>query len=230
MYPDYFPMPTLEEIKGYVKELSAEEKLALWSYATAEWTKEKQSAEELKLLQSLPTPITDSDKAFIEKHKNNKNIKRDKIQFTENTIELDGLKFPRTIAKYDDIKNTPWLKLNNNVYQKDGYDYFTRDAVHELSVKEWSPYKGKVPSKGQRQKAADVFGWYGLLGQILNYPKAGVRRSNGLRDYVGTVSELCSSTPHGDSHVYSVWFTADGGGSQNWNNQDTARSLVFLQG
>lgn len=218
-------MPTLEEIKGYVKELSAEEKLALWSYATAEWTKEKQSAEELKLLQSLPTPITDSDKAFIEKHKNNKNIKRDKIKFTETTIELDGLKFPRTIVQYDDIKSTEWLKLDKNVYQNNGHDSFTFDAVKQLG-KAWH----KVPSKDQWQQAADVFGWHGLLGQLLNYPKAGVRRSNGERVNIGTGSRLWSSTAHDDSHAYVVWFHADGNGTQNWSNQDDARSLVFLQG
>lgn len=218
-------MPTLEEIKGYVKELSAEEKLALWFYATAEWTKEKQSAEELKLLRSLPTPITDSDKTFIEKHKNNKNIKRDKIKFTENTIELDGLKFPRTIVKYDDIKNTRGLELNKNVYQKDGHDYFTFDAVKQLG-KAWH----KVPSKDQWQQAANAAGWYWLLGQLLNYPKAGVRRSHGNRSYVGTRSELWSATPFDVNLACSVWFDADGDGSPHWYYQDYARSLVFLQG
>lgn len=218
-------MPTLEEIKAQINELKPEEQLELGSYATQKWTVAKQSAEELKLLQSLPTPTTDSDKAFIEKNKNNKNIQWDKIKFTETTIELDGLKFPRAIAKYDDIKNTAWLKLNDNVYQNNGHDYFTFDAVNQLG-KAWH----KVPSKDQWQQAADVFGWYGLLGQILNYPKAGVRRSDGERDNVGAGSRLRSSTPRDANGAYDVWFGADGNGSRYWSTQRVARSLVFLQG
>jgi len=219
-------MPTLEEIKLQIDGLKPEEQLELGTYATSKGTAAKQSAEELALLQSLPTPITDSDRAFIEKHKNNKNIKRDTIKFTETTIELDGLKFPRTIAKYDDVKNTAWLKLDTNVYQKDGNDCFTFDAVKQLGK------AGKnIPSKDQRQQAADVFGWsYWLLWQLLNYPKAGVRRSYGIRGSVGVESLLWSSTPLDGFSAYCVWFGADGGGDLYWDFQDGARSLVFLQG
>jgi hypothetical protein len=223
-------MPTNEEIKSYLDGLSPEElKVAEDHLDSLTWTWEKLSAEKLELLQSLPTPITDSDKAFIKKNKHNNAIQRDKIKFTETTIELDGLKFPRTIAKYDDVKNTPWLELDTNVYQKDGNDYFTFDAVEALQSSK--KYKDKIPSKYQWQQTADVFGWdYGILGQLLNYPKAGVRRSIGERVGVGTTSVLWSSTLHADDIAYGVWFSVDGVGTQDWINQSTARSLVFLQG
>lgn len=216
-------MSTLDELKVQVDTLTPEQQLELAHYATSKGTAAKQSAEELELFQSLPTPVTDNDRAFIEKNKNNKNIQRDKIKFTTNSIELDGLKFPRTIVKYDDIKDIEWLELDNNVYQKDGNDYFTFDAVQQLGK------AGKsIPSKDQRQQAADVFGWsYGLLGQLLNYPKVGVRRFSS-RSGVAAVSHLWSFTSYDSNHWYYIWFISDGGFLQDWFNKDS-RSLIFLQ-
>lgn len=218
-------MTNLQEIKLQIDKLTPDQQLELADYATSKGTATKQSAEKLVLLSSLTTPVTDSDKAFIANNKHNKDILRYKIKFTETTIELDGLKFPRTIVKYEDIINTSWLKLNTNVYQNNGYDYFTLDALRKLG-KAWY----KVPSKDQRQQAADLFGWdYWLLWQLLNYPKAGVRRSNGSRGDVGIVSHLWSSTIHVFNGSGDVWFSVDGHGGQIWNDQYPASSLVFLQ-
>lgn len=231
-------MPTLEQIKEQIKELSAEDKIALGSYATAQWTKEKQAAEELELLQSLPTPVTDNDREFIEKNKENKNIQWNKIKFAETYIELDGLKFPRTIVKYDDIKNTPGLKLNKNVYQYTHYsiflrdlggfeyDYFTFDAVEQLKKAGY-----KIPSKDQRQKAIDVFGWKdGIFWLLFNYPKAGIRLSNGMRDNVGKGSSIWTSTLLDDNNsAYYMLFYNIGNDDIDLKKLNTARSLIFLQ-
>lgn len=215
-------MSDLQSLKEQVGKLSPQEQIEL---AVHIYSSNKKSKKLVETLSWFPTPITDSDKLFIKENKNNKNIQRDKIKFTEKTIECNGLKFPRNIVKYDDIKNTSWLKLNENVYQKDGHDYFTFDAVQKLGGA-WH----KIPTKDQRQQAADVFGWdYWLLGQLLNYPKAGVRRSNGTRDDVGSESRLRSSTPHLYG-AYAISFPADGSGYHSCYVLDHARSLVFLQG
>jgi hypothetical protein len=172
-----------------------------------------------------PIWATESDRIFIKKHKNNKNIQRDKIKFTATTIEIDGLKFPRATVRYDDIKDTPWLSLDNNVYQKNGYDYFTFDAVKQLSK-----VGKRIPTKDQRQKAADVFGGdYWLLGELFNYPKNGLHLSSGDTDLVDDVVTLWSSTPYDDYCIYSVYFNANNGGNINWSYRRNACSLVFLQ-
>lgn len=219
-------MPTLQEVQNIVDQLTPEEQLELGSYATKKWTAAKQSAEELALLNSLPTPITDSDKIFIQEHKNNKHIQRDKIKFTETTIELDGLKFPRTIVKYNDIKNTPWLVLDINVYQKDGHDYFTSDAVKQLS-KAWH----RILNEDNMQQILDVC-WlrYGLLIQMLNYPKAGLHLSNNDSiDYVGTGFGMWVATADDPNHDYTIWANVLGLEDQDLYDNEPACSLVFLQ-
>ena len=224
-------MPTNEELKSYLDGLTPEQQKESIDYLSLKGTAAKQSAEKLKLLQSLPTPIADSDRAFIEKHKNNKDIQRDKIKFTETTIELDWLKFPRTIVKYEDIKNIAWLQLDANVYQRGNDDYFTFDAVKQLG-KAWY----KVPSKDQREQAVGVFGWsYGLLKQFLNYPKVGtyLNTKRHRRGGVDSCSYLWSSTPRNDTSSYGVWFGVDERGNDsgdlNYCYHNYGRSLVFLE-
>lgn len=171
------------------------------------------------------SPVTKNDESFLAKNKNNTNIQREKIKLSETTIEINGLKFPRTIVTYDDIRNTPWLKLDKNVYQNNGHDYFTFDAVKNLEKA-----GKKIPSEDQWKQAADALGrdWW-LLGQLLNYPKAGLRNSNGKRNDIGYVSRLWSSTSSGLFKAYTVWFFTTGSGSGHPDSKRSARSLIFLQ-
>jgi cupin superfamily acireductone dioxygenase involved in methionine salvage len=50
-------------------------------------------------------------KKFLRKHRNTEQVKQaiisGKLIFHEKGVELDGLKFPINILKYDDVKNIP---------------------------------------------------------------------------------------------------------------------------
>lgn len=181
------------------------------------------------LSQKLPTPVTENDRIFIEKNKNNKNIQRNKIMFTQTAIEIDGLKFSRNIVKYSDVKKTPWLK--GNVYRENGYDYFTFGGVQKLLAAGYM-----IPTNLQRRKAADALWWYGMLGLLLDYPKAGGHTFYSVQNTVGSWplysqsnTLLWSSTPRVPNiNAYGVWFDGHDG-SRNLDDQLNARSVVFLE-
>lgn len=216
-------MSTLDEIKAQINELTPEEQIEIWNYATSKGTVAKQWAEEVKVLSLLPIPITENDRNFIERNKYNKDTQWDKIIFTKDTIEIGGLKFPRTIVKYDDIKNTPWLELNNNVYQKDDYSCFTFDAVEQLG-KAWY----KIPNRDQRKQVVDICWWYRALAMLLNYSEAPCM-SNGTR-YFGPGLNLWSSTTSQDNiNAYSVLLFTSTNGMGRFVDKNEAISLVFLQ-
>ena len=100
-------MPSLEEIKNLVDKLNPEQQIELAGYATKKWKEAKKSAEEILPILTLSSPFTDSDKAFVQQHEKNKKINFSKIKFAENIIEIDGLKFPRTVGTYNDVKDIP---------------------------------------------------------------------------------------------------------------------------
>lgn len=171
-----------------------------------------------------PVGFTQSDKAFIEKCKDLNYIKRDKIKFTEKTIELNGLKFPRELVKYADVKDIPWLTLDKNVYKYPKQDYFTQDAVRKIA-----DAGKKIPSTYQREHAADALGWkehkasYRLLREILNYPQTGVD------------TQVWTAPTWWSDPTYYMRFRTRNDGLGNkfyWESlfeEKTGRSLIFLQ-
>lgn len=180
-----------------------------------------------------PVWFTESDKKFIDTYRNKtegKNIQREKMKFTANTIELNGLKFPRTIVKYQDVQDVSSLSASwrfwVNVFQSGKYDYFSFDAVEELVNAGY-----RIPSTTQWKQAADVFGWgwagYYRLGKLLHYPKVGFHSANGQSADFWSV--LWSSTSKDETHAYSVTFDENYNSTQNWNNKYNFCSLVFLQ-
>jgi len=169
-------------------------------------------------------------KKFLRKHRNTEQVKQaiisGKLIFHEKGVELDGLKFPINILKYDDVKNIPWLELDSNVYQKGNSAYFTFDAVSPLM----RTFGNKVTTKYHRKQAADVFKWsYEILGKVLGYDNAGLRNPNGK---IVAAGDLCFILPDyghlSAGHTYLVVFGADGYGWMELYCNEAA-SMVVLQ-
>jgi len=246
-------MPGITGVKGQVDNLNLEKKLEIWKYAIDQYATSKgivveKLSEEIELLKSLPTPFTDSDKVFIEKNKHNKDIQREKMQILPEGFIFDGIFRSRDPADMEVFKDIPELIEWKTMFSKKApWDYGDEPLPGSVLVpfhpKDMPPYKynwKKLPlallleqkyglhqfTKEERQQAADIFWWsYWLLGQLLNYPKAGIRRSNGVREKVGTVSSLYLPITLYDDLACIIYFNVYG--AKSWNRQDDARSFVF---
>lgn len=227
-----FDMASVEEIKAFIDKLKPGEQLEIAQYATT-------ASEKLKETLAAITPITENDKKFIETYKNNPNIQRDKIKLSETTIELNGLKFPRTLATHSEVKDIPDLKLDHNVYQRNGHDYFIFDAVQKICKA-----GKKIPERWDWIQAAKVFGLQGgefhweenygwesffLLGQLLNYPHTGLRIMDGWAKHADEVTHLWSSSElHGTTYGWYVCYNHVSG-CLKYDNGVFARPVVLLQ-
>lgn len=175
------------------------------------------------LQQEKPTPL-ENYKAFLAKHKDK--IKADKIKFTETAIVINGIKFSRNMLQYEDIKQVAWIELWVNVYQVEGKTYFTEGAVDKL-IKLWYA----IPKTAQLDKAVKVLdGQYPLLCELLDYPKTGVRKSDGTMAGDKLTSQLWLQDRNPVTNNLAYMACRDKSGSRDRSKPwADARPIVLLE-
>ncbi len=204
-------MSTVKNIKTQIDGLSLEKQLYIGSYANKKWTEVKQAAEESALFR-LPTPITDSDRVFIQENKENTDIQRNKLEMLPEWFRFDsgriwprkplGMEVFENIAELIEGKTmfsikAPWdiseiplsdvVLIPNHLKGAPLYEYHG-EALSLIWLLE-KKYNLIEATPEEIKQAIAVLGWFkslDLLSKLLNYPPASVRLPDGKRDLVHT--------------------------------------------